>query len=128
MSLKHFKEWCFFVLNISAADELDKIDEITWKQCISNALKRAHGIFGEQIELYWLRIDDKMAFVKVGYTDKETFKTAIATYVSSSDYVGTPLVISIEQESWNIRTIKVSEEDQLWLNKLIEEEIEDTET
>lgn len=124
MVQKLFKEWCYFVLNISVSQEVEKIDAITWKQCVSNALRRAHGLFGEQIELYWLRIDDRFALVKVSYTDKDTFKTALATYISSSDLVGTPLAISIAQETWDIKAIKISSEDELWFNKVIEEELE----
>lgn len=123
MTPKNYREWCYLIISIRTKTEVDKIDEVTWKQCVSNALRRAHGLFGGQIELYWLRIDNKFALIKVSCLDKEILETALATYISSSDLVGTPLAILIDQISYDIRSIRVSTEDQLWLNKVIMQEV-----
>lgn len=112
----------------SINDEQDKelkIDQMTWRQWLNNALKRTHGLFGESIEYHFLNQDDKIAYFKVRYVDSETFATAIATYTSTDELVGAPLVVNILQQVKKLEKLDISEDDKIWLKNRIEEEKED---
>lgn len=98
---------------------------MTWRQWLNYAFKRAHGLFGEGLEYYFIHQDDKVAYVKVNYHDKDLFSSAIATYVSSDELVGYPLIVSIVQETSNLSNLAVSEHNKLWLQKEIEEQQND---
>lgn len=98
---------------------------MTWRQWLNNAFKRTHGLFGEALEYYFIHQDDKVAYVKVNYHDKDLFASAIATYISSDELVGYPLIVSIAQEVSNLSNFDVSEHDKLWLQKEIEEQQND---
>lgn len=98
---------------------------ITWKQWINNALKRAHGIFGQGVEYSFIKQIDKTAFVRVSYSDRETFSSAVTTYISSDELVGAPMIVTIEQESSQLEHIEVKEDDKLWFTRAIENEKDD---
>lgn len=100
------------------------IDTITWRQLINNALRRSHGVFGEGIEYSILNTDDKIAFFKVGYNEREMFTIALTTYISSDDLVSTPLVVSIMQQTPNLKELDVSDDDRLWLNRELERDMD----
>lgn len=120
MGSTKYKEWQYFLLSIRAESDVDHIDEVTWKQAVSNALRKSHGLFGEQIELYWLKIDNKRAIIKCGFADKDILKTALATYISSTELIGSPLVITMEQEASQLNNLFLPEDDKLWFNKIVE--------
>lgn len=98
---------------------------MTWRQWLNHAFKRTHGLFGEGLEYYFIHQDDKIAYVKVNYHDKDLFASAVATYISSDELVGYPLIVSIVQETSNPRNLSVSEHDKLWLQREIEEQQND---
>ncbi|CAR27281.1 ZYRO0C13200p [Zygosaccharomyces rouxii] len=100
---------------------------MTWKQLINNALKRTHGIFGEGIEYFFLNQDDKIAYLKVSHLDKDTFSSAVSTYISSDSLVGVPMTVTILQEVSSLTELQINDDDKLWLNKAIEEVKEDSE-
>lgn len=103
-----------------------KIDLMTWRQIINNALKRSHGIFGEGIEYFFLNQDDKIAYLKVCRTDKEIFSSGISSYISGESLIGVPLVVTILQEESNLEKIQVSDDDKLWFHRVLENEFEET--
>ena len=122
---KHVEEWTFFKLSITSQDpDLDQetvFDEMTWRQWINSALKRSYGIFGEGIEFYIVKHDNSILYVKVVKTDKDIFAQSIATYVSSDELVGKPLVVSILIETTNVYKLSQDNDDKLWLKKLKED-------
>ncbi|CCC68642.1 hypothetical protein NCAS_0B05580 [Naumovozyma castellii] len=125
----NFKEWQFYKLQITTQDtSIDKetiIDEITWKQWINNALKRSHGLFGEGIEYFIVNQEDKIAFLKVSYQDREAFSSAIGTYISTDDLIGTPLAVTTLQETSDVNNLEIGEDDKLWYKKFVEEIVDD---
>ncbi|GAV48258.1 hypothetical protein ZYGR_0I05550 [Zygosaccharomyces rouxii] len=127
----NFKDWQYFKLNVSFENEDiakdHRIDLMTWKQLINNALKRTHGIFGEGIEYFFLNQDDKIAYLKVSHLDKDTFSSAVSTYISSDSLVGVPMTVTILQEVSSLTELQINDDDKLWLNKAIEEVKEDSE-
>lgn len=98
---------------------------MTWRQLINNALKRAHGVFGEGIEYFFINQDDKITYIKVSYLDRDIFSSAISTYISSESLVGVPLAIIILQNEFALEKIQVSDDDQLWFNRALENESEE---
>lgn len=106
-------------------DEEFRADEMTWRQWLNNALKRNHGLFGEGLEYYFIHQDDKIAYIKVNYHDRDILASAISTYTSTDELVGHPLVVIILQETPNLKLFEVSTDDKLWLNKEIEEQEDD---
>ena len=122
---KNSREWTYFKLSITTQDsDIDQenvFDEMTWRQWIKNALKRSHGIFGEGIEYYIIRHDDKTLYVKVFYKDSTVFSQAISTYISSDELVGKPLIVSIDLETPNLNEISNDPNDKLWVARLKEE-------
>lgn len=122
---KHVEEWTFFKLSITSQDpDLDQetvFDEMTWRQWINSALKRSYGIFGEGIEFYIVKHDNSTLYVKVAKTDKDIFAQSVATYVSSDELVGKPLVVSILIETTNVYKLSQDNDDKLWLKKLKED-------
>lgn len=102
-----------------------KLDTMTWKQWINNSLKRTHGLFGEGIEYSFLNHDSDLAYLKVGYHDKDTFSSAVSTYISSDELVGCPLFATILQETSNLKSLEVGQDDEIWLKRAIESEDED---
>lgn len=101
------------------------LDLITWKQWISNALRKSHGIFGEGIEYTFLNQDSNLAYVKVGLNDKDIFSSAVSTYISNEDLVGCPLFATVLQETPDLGSLEAQEEDEIWLKKAIESDDED---
>ncbi|CCD23327.1 ribonuclease P NDAI_0B02920 [Naumovozyma dairenensis CBS 421] len=91
-----------------------------------NALKRSYGIFGEGLEYSLIHQDDKIAYVRVSHHDKDVFSSSIATYISTDELIGSPLIVQILQETSNLESLDISSDDQLWLKKVIEENEEDT--
>ncbi|KAG0660911.1 hypothetical protein C6P45_001459 [Maudiozyma exigua] len=122
---KKSKEWSYFKLCMTTQDkDIDQenvFDEMTWRQWISNALKRSHGIFGEGIEYYIIKHDDKTLYVKVFYKDSTIFSQAISTYISSDELVGRPLIVSIVLETSNTNELSNDPNDKLWVKRLKEE-------
>ena len=122
---KKSKEWSYFKLSMTTQDkDIDQenvFDEMTWRQWISNALKRSHGIFGEGIEYYIIKHDDKTLYVKVFYKDSTIFSQAISTYISSDELVGKPLIVSIVLETSNVNELSKDPNDRLWMKRLKEE-------
>ena len=57
--------------------------------------------------------------------DKDTFSSSISTYISTDELVGSPLTVSILQESSSLRLLEVTDDDRLWLKKVMEEEEQD---
>lgn len=102
-----------------------KIDLMTWRQIINNALKRSHGIFGEGIEYFFLNQDDKIAYLKVRRTDKEIFSSGISSYISGESLIGVSLVVTILQEESNLEKIQISDDDKLWFHRVLENEFEE---
>lgn len=98
---------------------------MTWRQWLNHALKRSHGLFGESIEYHLLNEDDNIAYFKVRKVDSETFATAIATYTSSDELVGVPLVVCIVQQVKKLEDLHITEDDKIWLKRCIEEDRED---
>ncbi|EGA76128.1 Pop8p [Saccharomyces cerevisiae AWRI796] len=90
---------------------------MTWRQWLNNALKRSYGIFGEGVEYSFLHVDDKVAYIRVNHVDKDTFSSSISTYISTDELVGSPLTVSILQESSSLRLLEVTDDDRLWLEK-----------
>ncbi|SMN18494.1 similar to Saccharomyces cerevisiae YBL018C POP8 Subunit of both RNase MRP and nuclear RNase P [Maudiozyma saulgeensis] len=119
---KKSKEWTYFKLSMttldSETDDENVFDEMTWRQWLKSALKRTHGIFGEGIEYYIMKHDEKVLYVKVFYKDKDILSQAISTYISSEELVGKPLIVSIDLETSNIDDLSSSADDTLWLNRL----------
>ncbi|CCK71203.1 ribonuclease P KNAG_0G01450 [Huiozyma naganishii CBS 8797] len=97
------------------------MDEMTWRQWINNALKRSHGIYGEGIEYYILNRDEKIIYLKVNYTDATLFSSALATYTSSDELLGFPLVVNIIQETPYLKELKTNDDDKLWFNNELNE-------
>lgn len=112
-------------LPIVAASKPFLIDQMTWRQWLNNALKRSYGIFGEGVEYSFLHVDDKVAYIRVNHVDKDTFSSSISTYISTDELVGSPLTVSILQESSSLRLLEVTDDDRLWLKKVMEEEEQD---
>lgn len=103
------------------ADEEFRVDEMTWRQWFNNALKRSHGLFGAGLEYYFIHQDDKIAYIKVNYHDRDLLASAVSTYISNEELVGHPLVVTILQETCDLKALEVSDDDRLWLNKEIGE-------
>lgn len=99
---------------------------MTWRQLINNALRRSHGLFGEATDYHIINQEDKVAYVRIRYTDKDMFSSGISTYISSDELVGVPLVVNILQETPNLEQLDVHEDDILWLRRSIDEDIEDS--
>lgn len=127
---KRFKEWCYFKLHVTSQikekDDGLLIDNMTWRQLINNALRRSHGLFGEATDYHIINQEDKVAYVRIRYTDKDMFSSGISTYISSDELVGVPLVVNILQETPNLEQLDVHEDDTLWLRRSIDEDIEDS--
>lgn len=98
---------------------------MTWKQWLNNALNRSHGVFGEAMEYLFINQDDKIAYCKVNHNDKELFTSAVTTYISNDELLGLPLVVTILQETPDLKLLQVTEDDKLWHKKVIEEEKEE---
>ena len=98
---------------------------MTWKQWLNNALNRSHGVFGEAMEYSFINQDDKIAYCKVNHNDKELFTSAVTTYISNDELLGLPLVVTILQETPDLKLLQVTEDDKLWHKKVIEEEEEE---
>lgn len=116
------------IIRTSQDKEIDndiRMDQMTWRQWLNNALKRNHGLFGEALEYYFIHQDDKIAYIKVGYRDRNYLSSAIATYISSDELVGHPLVVMILQETSKLIDLDVTADDKLWLQREIEQEEED---
>ncbi|CAB4252408.1 similar to Saccharomyces cerevisiae YBL018C POP8 Subunit of both RNase MRP and nuclear RNase P [Maudiozyma barnettii] len=125
------KEWTYFKLSITTldkeTDDENVFDEMTWRQWLKNALKRSHGIFGEGIEYYIVRHDGNILYIKVFFKDKDILSQAIATYISSEELVGRPLIVSIVLEANNIDDLSNNADDILWLTRLKEDTQNDSE-
>ena len=106
-------------------DDAHALDQMTWRQWLNNALKRSYGIFGEGVEYSFLHVDDKLAYIRVNHADKDTFSSSISTYISTDELVGSPLPLSILQESYSLWLLEVTDDDRLWLKKVMEEEEQD---
>lgn len=123
------KEWCYYELKItSQSPSLDKetlIDTITLKRFISMALQKYHGLFGQGIEYSIMNHHNQTAFIKVSQIDKSCFASAVTLYVSTEDLYDHPLVALLEQETSDIKTLSVREDDQLWWKRECEEEEEE---
>lgn len=122
---KNFREWYFFKLFMTTQDEVLNediiIDSVTWKQWIYQALKKSYGIFGTGIEYDILHEDKNFAYVKVNYFDKDQFSSAIATYISDKELVGSPLTVTILQETPKYTQLGITEDDRLWFERTGEE-------
>ena len=125
------KEWTYFKLSITTldkeTDDENVFDEMTWRQWLKNALKRSHGIFGEGIEYYIVSHDGNILYIKVFFKDKDILSQAIATYISSEELVGRPLIVSIVLEANNIDDLSNNADDILWLTRLKEDTQNDSE-
>lgn len=106
-------------------DEEYRIDIMTWKQWLNNALKRTHGLFGEALEYSFLNQDHRRAFLRVSFMDRDMFSTAINTYISSEELTGVPTVVKVEQETSNLKLLKVTDGDMIWYRRALEDERED---
>lgn len=85
-------------------------------------MKRTHGLFGEAIEYTILNQEDKIAYIQVGFQDKDVFSTATSTYISNSELLGAPAVVRIEQETPDLKKLEVTEDDLIWYKRVTEEE------
>lgn len=103
------------------------IDKLTWLQMINSALKLSLGTFGEGSEYYLLHYHDDVAIFKVNCNDERYFKTALATYISTEEYLGVSMVLNVLQSVKTIKDMEVSESDSIWFNKLVEKEEEEEE-
>lgn len=101
------------------------LDLMTWKRWTSNALRRSHGVFGEGIEYFFLKQEGNLAFLKVNYRDKDTFSSAVSSYISSDELVGCPLFVTILQETSNLQSLEVTQDDEIWLRRAIESDDEE---
>ncbi|CDO94659.1 unnamed protein product [Kluyveromyces dobzhanskii CBS 2104] len=121
-------EWCYFKTKVTSHDSVKdseiKVDKVTWLQMISTALKKSHGVFGEAIEYKVLYIDNLDAITKVSKNDADIFSTAITSFISGDELVGTPLVINIIQICTKLSGLTVHHDDMLWFKKLVETEQE----
>lgn len=95
---------------------------MTWRRWLNHALKRTHGLFGEAIEYTILNQEDKIAYIQVGFQDKDVFSTATSTYISNSELLGAPAVVRIEQETPDLKKLEVTEDDLIWYKRVTEEE------
>ncbi|CCF57275.1 hypothetical protein KAFR_0C02820 [Kazachstania africana CBS 2517] len=124
---KFSKEWIFLKVLLTSRDEnFDsevQLDLLTWKQWVNNALRRSYGIFGEGLEYYFMNQEQKIAFFKVNSKDEEQFSSAIATYTSTDELVGSPLVASIIQKTSRLSDLECNKDDELWMRRE-EEELE----
>lgn len=120
-----YREWCYFKLHITtrdqAIDDEIKIDRVTWIQWINSALRRSHGLFGEGCEYVIMNEDDKIAYVRVNHRDSDMFASAISVFTSSEELVGHQLTCSIIQQTPLVQDLKISDDDELWLKKELEE-------
>ncbi|CCH58668.1 hypothetical protein TBLA_0A08790 [Henningerozyma blattae CBS 6284] len=125
---KNNKDWTYFKLLITSHDKIFddevRIDTLTWKQWITNALRRTHGLFGESIEYFFLNLDDKIAYIKLNYNDKEVFSSAITSYISNDDLAGKPLAVCVLQITDFLKDLNISKDDKLWHQKEMEELID----
>ncbi|QLQ79598.1 hypothetical protein HG537_0C02450 [Torulaspora globosa] len=123
-------EWHYFKLSMKFEDtdiqEENVIDLITWKQWINNALKRTHGIFGEGIEYSFLHQESTTAYIQVASHDKDIFASAISTYISDNDLVGSPVFVLMDCESTDLTTMNISADDQVWMKRAIERNAEES--
>ncbi|QLL32723.1 hypothetical protein HG536_0D02450 [Torulaspora globosa] len=123
-------EWHYFTLSMKFEDpnfhEENVIDLITWKQWVNNALRRTHGIFGEGIEYSFLHQESTRAYIQVASHDKDSFASAISTYTSDNELVGSPVFVLIENESTDLRTMDVSADDQVWVKRTMERNAEES--
>ncbi|WBF10959.1 hypothetical protein N7582_000180 [Saccharomyces uvarum] len=126
---KTFREWQYFKLSITSFDQdIDNdnnIDQMTWRQWLNSALKRSYGIFGEGVEYSFLHVDNKVAYIRVNYADKDTLASSISTYISTEDLIGAPLAVTILQESSNLERLEITDDDRIWLKRAVEEDKED---
>lgn len=99
---------------------------MTWKQWVHNALKRTHGIFGEGIEYSFLHQESTTAYIQVASHDKDTFASAVSTYISDTDLVGSPVFVLIDNESTDLGTMNISADDQVWVKRTIERNAEES--
>lgn len=97
---------------------------MTWNQWLYNALKRTHGLFGEAIEFHFMNQSDKLAYLKVSYQDKDTFSSAISSYISTEELLGKPLVVTILQETPYLKQLVITDDDKLWYEKQLTEDSE----
>lgn len=93
---------------------------MTWKQWINNALRRTHGIFGEGIEYKFLDQESIRAYLQVASNDRDTFSSAVSTYTSDSELVGSPVYVLIEKESPDLMALDISIDDQVWAKNALE--------
>lgn len=93
---------------------------MTWKQWINNALRRTHGIFGEGIEYMFLDQESIRAYLQVASSDRDTFSSAVSTYTSDSELVGSPVYVLIEKESPDLMALDISIDDQVWAKNALE--------
>ncbi|CAI4055011.1 hypothetical protein SKDZ_02G0890 [Saccharomyces kudriavzevii ZP591] len=130
MGKRIFREWHYFKLSITSFDQdIDNdhiIDQMTWRQWFNGALKRSYGIFGEGVEYSFLHVDDKIAYMRVNYADKDIFASSISTYISTEDLIGAPLTVTILQESSSLKLLEITEHDRIWLKRAVEEEEDDS--
>ncbi|CAI4056223.1 hypothetical protein SUVZ_02G0990 [Saccharomyces uvarum] len=98
---------------------------MTWRQWLNSALKRSYGIFGEGVEYSFLHVDNKVAYIRVNYADKDTLASSISTYISTEDLIGAPLAVTILQESPNLERLEITDDDRIWLKRAVEDDKED---
>ncbi|SCV04047.1 LAMI_0H13014g1_1 [Lachancea mirantina] len=100
---------------------------MTWRQFVMNALRKAHGLFGESCLFEFLCINDKFAYLKVNDAESELFSVAMTTYISTDELVGFPLVANIMQRTSDLKSLIVGEDDVLWRKKAIAQQEEENE-
>lgn len=107
-------------------EEKNIIDMMTWRQWIKNALRRTHGIFGEGIEYEILSQESTRAYVQVSSHDKDTFSSALSTYISDNELVGSPVFVLIEKESSDPMAMSIDDDDQVWLKRTLDRNSEES--
>lgn len=106
-------------------DNENKIDEVSWKYVIKNALTSSHGLFGEASDYLFLYQNDKIAYIKVNYTQRIEFSSAISSYISSGELMGVPLVVNIIQETPRLQDLKFEDDEKAQVKDIIYSILED---